>query len=557
MTGTGSSAVSAANPAGERSLRRFAIEALAVALVVLAAYGLTHPDAVASLGRLYDDVVYLSVGKSIADGEGYRSAHLVGTPVHVKFPPLLPAIYAVAWRALGSLSAVANAAMWLNVVVASAAAGLLWWLTRRQLGVGVVVCALFVIVPILTDRTMFYFSGAMSEPWMLLGWVLSLLLVCRLARLRASGKESLATAIALGLVLAGAMLARAQSVAVAAGVIVGAGLMRVGWRSFLVTIASTAIPTLAWRFWHGAMVARGPVSPLPDQLSYASWLPTGIGELTDLAALMVRISVPVYWRNTADLLVGWTSAKTLAIGAAVVTWGLIGLVALARRFPALGTSVAAMIVVTVTWPYVQDRFLTPVLPVLGVAGAYATQRVVDRSPRVLRNVMTGALALAAIVLLGVNLRARFESARGQLRAPFSVALTGIVDWVNQNTSATQRVMVPWGGAIYLRTGRRTSIPNPEEALVGPSVFDSPRRFLATRILVDTVDVVVIWNRAPGRAAASLRGMAVQCPGFLTEARAASTDASGLHFYRVRRDLPCLRQLATIRVDSGGQNNNAP
>jgi hypothetical protein len=263
-----------------------------------------------------------------------------------------------------------------------------------------------------------------------------------------------------------------------------------------------------------------------------------------------------YWRNTADLLVGWTAAKTLAIGAAVVISGLIGLVALGRRLPALGTSVAAMIVVTITWPYVQDRFLTPVLPVLGVAGAYATQRVVDRSPRVLRNVMTGALALAAIVLLGVNLSARFESARGQLRAPFSVALTGIVDWVNQNTSATERVMVPWGGAIYLRTGRRTSIPNPEEPLVGPTVFDSPRRFLATRIL-DTVDVVVIWNGAPGRAAAWLRHMAVQCPGFLTEARAASTDVSGLHFYRVRRDLPCLRQLATTRVGSGAQNNNAP
>jgi hypothetical protein len=52
-------------------------------------------------------------------------------------------------------------------------------------------------------------------------------------------------------------------------------------------------------------------------------------------------------------------------------------------------------------------------------------------------------------------------------------------------------------------------------------------------------------------------MALRCPGFLTEAQSASTDVSGLHFYRVRRDLPCLRQLATTRVESGAQNNNAP
>jgi hypothetical protein len=32
------------------------------------------------------------------------------------------------------------------------------------------------------------------------------------------------------------------------------------------------------------------------------------------------------------------------------------------------------------WPYVQDRFLTPVLPMLGLAGAYALQRAIERTP---------------------------------------------------------------------------------------------------------------------------------------------------------------------------------
>jgi hypothetical protein len=42
------------------------------------------------------------------------------------------------------------------------------------------VAALFVAVPILTARTMFYFSGAVSEPWMLLGLATSPVLVRRL-----------------------------------------------------------------------------------------------------------------------------------------------------------------------------------------------------------------------------------------------------------------------------------------------------------------------------------------------------------------------------------------
>ena len=41
-----------------------------MALVVFVAYAASRPPAVATLGRLYDDVVYLSVGKSIGGGLG-------------------------------------------------------------------------------------------------------------------------------------------------------------------------------------------------------------------------------------------------------------------------------------------------------------------------------------------------------------------------------------------------------------------------------------------------------------------------------------------------------
>jgi hypothetical protein len=137
----------------------------------------------------------------------------------------------------------------------------------------------------------------------------------------------------------------------------------------------------------------------------------------------------------------------------------------------------------------------------------------------------------------------------------------MVDWIDANTAPDAHIMVSWGGAIYLRTGRRTSIPNPEEPTLGSSVLAEPYRFHATRLLADSVDDVIIWDRAPGRAAAALRALAARCPRVLTEVELDSTAArarNGLRFYRVHLDPPCLRQLARPEpAPKATGNKNAP
>ena len=525
--------------------RRILTECALIGAIVFGAYAASRPPAVATLGRLYDDVVYLSVGKSIADGHGYRSAHLVGTPVHAKFPPLLPALYAVGWATFGSLDAVATTAQWLNILASAASAALLWWLARREMRIGRVLAALFVIVPLLTDRAMFYFTGAASEPWMLLGWVVALLLVCRLTRLTRASAPGHATAVAIGLTLAITVLARTQTIAIAAAVLLALAVSRVGWRAVLAAIAATVVPLTAWGIWHGAMMAAGPVSPLPDQQSYLTWIPTNsVASFTRFATAMARVSVPLYWSNAADILVGWTSPKTLLLAAALALSGIVGTVMVARAFPSLTLSVAATLGVLLIWPYVQDRFLTPVLPVLGVCGAYAIDRLLARMPLVVRRGATAIAALVAVVLVAQNARIRVGSARGSARSPYSAAIAEMVDWIQRNTPPDDRIMTSWGGAIYLRTGRRTSIANPEEPTLGAPVVDEPFRFSATRLVADSVDHVIIWDRAPGRAAGWLRSLGSRCPGVLTElASRPATAVSDVHYYRVRRDLPCLQELA--------------
>jgi hypothetical protein len=452
----------------------------------------------------------------------------------------------------GSLDAVANMAQWLNILASATCAALLWWLARHELRIGRVPAALCVIVPLLTERTMFYFTGAASEPWMLLGWVVTLLLVRRLTRLTrqtATGPHrasAYATAAIIGLTLAATVLARTQAVAIAAGVLLALGATRVGARVVLVSIVAAAAPLAAWGMWHGAMLAMGPVSPLPDQQSYLTWIPTNsVASFTRFAVAMIRVSVPLYWHNAADILAGWVSAKTLLLAAAFGLSGLVGTVMLAREFPSLTASVVGTLAVLAIWPYVQDRFLTPVLPVLGVCGAFAIDRIVTRMPGVVRRSAIAIAALIAVGLVTQNARMRVESARGSRRSPYSGAIAEMVSWIQRNTPVDDHIMTEWGGVIYLRTGRRTSIANPEEPMLRSSVLDAPFRFYATRLIADSVDHVIIWDRAPGRSAARLRALGARCPGVLAEVEnpPGTAVAAGVHFYRVRRDLPCLHELA--------------
>jgi hypothetical protein len=397
---------------------------------------------------------------------------------------------------------------------------------------------------------------------MLLGWAVALVLVRRLTRQTERHMTATGTSVALGLTLAATALSRTQGTVIAIAVVAGLAVSSVSWRRWLLVAATAAAPLVGWAVWHGVMMARGPLSPLPDQSSYLAWIPMrGVAELARFAVSMAKVSVPLYWSDTADVLVGWSSAKTLALAAAILLLGLVGTALLARRFPAMSLSLLLTLGVLAIWPYVQDRFLTPVLPVLGVAGAFAAQQAIAMVPTSPRRGALAAAALVTVMLLIANGRLRAASARGQSSSPYALAISQMVDWIDRNTAPDSRIMVSWGGAIYLRTGRRTSIPNPEEPTLAPSVLDEAYRFHAARLLADSVDDVIIWDRAPGRAAASLRALAQQCPGVLTELTQDSRSAAarnGVRFYRVRRDLPCLRELARKgpAPDSTG-NKNAP
>jgi hypothetical protein len=81
-------------------------ECLGVFAVVVAAYLLLRGSALFLVGAFNDDGAYVMLGKSLADGSGYRLTYLVGAPVAVKYPPGLPALLAIPWALGGTLAAV-------------------------------------------------------------------------------------------------------------------------------------------------------------------------------------------------------------------------------------------------------------------------------------------------------------------------------------------------------------------------------------------------------------------------------------------------------------------
>jgi hypothetical protein len=512
-----------------------------------------HPDAAATLGRLYDDGVYLALGKAIASGEGYRSIHLVGAPVQVKFPPLLPALYALFWLSGRTLSAVAQMALVASVAATTLASGLLWYYARTVLRIGRVLTAVFVMGPLLTQPVLFYFGGATSEPWMLLGWIGALLLVERMRRDRETrGGVPVRLALALGVVLAATSMARTQGTAIAVAILVCLPLMRLGWRANLAAAAATCVPLGAWGLWHETMVARGPLSTVSDQTTYLAWIPTrSLGELIDFVLLMCYRNVPLYLHAYGPLLVGWGSRKTHALAAAVIVLTCAGLVLMVRRVPALVATVVAAVGAILVWPYVQDRFLTPIAPIAGLAAAYAAHRGVTHLPRIARATALTLTTAVASYGLFLNLHGRYDDAVSAPNGRFARESIAMASWIRANTRPDERIMLNWGAVIFLRTGRRTSIADPEEASLGPTLLDMPQRYYAQRLLADSVDLVMLWDYAPGRSHGLLRALGVRCPGVLTPVPAdvASALPPSIHFYRVRRDLPCLTAVARDRGDA--------
>jgi hypothetical protein len=534
-------------------------EPLAVALVVAAVYWQCNMSGALLAGAFRDDGAYLALGKAIASGEGYRSIYLAGAPVHLKYPPGLPTLLAALWSIGHTLATVRALALGLDILAIAIAAGMLWQLGRTRLRLDPLPLAVLAIGPLFLDATIQYGTLAIAEPFYLLGWSASLLLV---ERLRNGGRSTrrVPLAVALGVVLAATTLFRTEGI-----VLLGAiGLTLVADRApKRVTgscFAAAVLPLVGWWLFHRHLAAAGPHTTQPDEIPYSAFLLLGAHD--PLGAIMTTIdqNVQAYLRMFAAYLSSVHAAGVAGI-IVLLALGVTGSLREARRHPALVTSVAATGVMILLWPFAQDRFVLTILPFAGLCMASALERMTQRGGRYARYVTALLLGAGALIVLvrQVEIRrtaldavARERPARVYTPSFYlpansrSIAL--VSQWVRANTTPGDRLLLSNHTGVYLYTGRQGVPAAPAENGGARSVFAVPGAYLAQRIVEDSVTVIVLDNQfAP--IAADVTELQKRCPAslhYLGSAGARPVPS----FYRVRPDDPCIGAVNSRRPVNG-------
>ncbi|MEZ4417586.1 MAG: glycosyltransferase family 39 protein [Gemmatimonadota bacterium] len=522
------------------------LEAGLAAAVVALGYLLLRTSPVLAAGAFSDDGVYLALGKAIASGEGYHSIYTAGAPVHLKYPPGLPAFYALLWWMGRGLDTVHALALGASLLASAVAAGLLWWLARARFGLTRLSTGLFVLSPFFLEGLVQYLNLATSEAPFLLSWVIALVLFGRLHR-AGTPRSRMGWALGLGLTVAAATLIRTQGVVLVPALLVALLIVRAGSRPVALFSLSALLPLVCWSLWHRLSVAAGPVSTQPDEEAYSDWLGAGGGsELLHTTLDVLRSQVTRY---VVALPSHFAEPPVLggAILAALVLLAVVGGARRLRSDPDVVLSGAALSVVIALWPFSQDRFVLILLPVFGLLAAAAVQRWAQ--PTVHRGRWGYGLAAVLILLVGVRqmeIRSmRFgERAEGELYfhpAQFLVDntryLVAASRWVAERAGTEDVLLAPLPAGIWLYTGVPGVNATPAEPDVGPSDFDVPGAFLAHRIAEDGVTLLLLWNPnfEINRDAALVQRTCPDALQFLEVTR----EPAGVAIFRINATDPCL------------------
>ena len=521
------------------------LEPVAAAALTFVGFLLLFPHPAYVTGAYGDDSVYVALGKAIAAGAGYREIFTLGSPIHVKYPPGLPALLAAFWRVFGDVDGVLAAARVANAAAIAISAGLLWRIGRSRLGLSAVTTAVFAISPLFLDSMLQYASLPLSEPYMLLGWTVATWLSLRVGD-ASSASEKTGLSVLLGLVLGFTILFRTQAaflLPAAAAVLL---LKRAGVWQALWCFATGSLPAVLW--WSASSNVGA------HRTAVALTSPTYLQDFLVNGATSVAFSASQQALFAARGYLGWFApffAEHGLVGRAVVgsllAAAVFGGVRVARRLPELVLFPAASVALLLLWPYVSDRFVLATLPFLGLLAAYRIELELRRLNEARRR--TGAVLLL-IAASAVALRQAQVRRDGLAAGPPSTwaynAPAFLLPWtdrfiraasqeVRDHTTPDDRVLVDRPSAVFLYTGRTTVPPDPGERIDMP-----PGAYLAEQILAGNVTVAVVGS-PDFRSGIDAAAVQSRCPGALEPVRETE---SGVPMYRVRRDEPCLSTFLT-------------
>jgi hypothetical protein len=301
------------------------------------------------------------------------------------------------------------------------------------------------------------------------------------------------------------------------------------------------------------MLEHGPVAALPDEGGYLTWF-TGaaLGQVVPRLAGAIGGNIAEYVHQFGPY---FSSHRLLGqVAAAVVLLAVIaGAAAALGRATLLAATSLGGVALVLFWPFAQDRLLLSSLPFAALAAATSLEWLLASQSALRRRGVEAALLIGALLLLGRQVRLHREAVSAFIdRRPMafhspshlllltSRYLATASHWVLSHTTPEDRLLIDYPAGVYLRTGRVTVPANPAESALLPSVYSRPGRFLAERILRDSVTVVVVG--IPGSPIfRDLETVRQGCPGVVVDLGQGSGNFP--RRYRVVRDETCLRAWA--------------
>ena len=397
-----------------------------------------------SAGTFHDDGLYLVGAKALAEGSGYRIASLPGEPAQTKYPVLFS--WALSWVWSISPSFPENLRL---LKLVPLAAGLAWlWGSRRlalRWGGSPAEAAGLMLLAAASPWSGYLSTSLMSET------LFAALTVYGLLALDEASREGSAWPAGLlaGLLAGGATLTRLAGVALAAACLVTLATRRRGsaLAGCAAGLAVTAGPWFGWVRQQNAAAAL--YDAYYSASSYGAWSTAGAeawSEKLDVAA-------------TNLLLIGCT--PFLSWGIEPGAWAVLpGLAAAAifvrgawqeRRHPATAF-VGVYLLMLLVWPWLPQRFLAPILPVL----AWLAWRGAGRLRPLAAAAAVVLFASGAATLWGLGNEARVRQAAAPIRdrAEDWPRIEALLAWIDRHAAEDAVLAGNLDPAYYLYTGRR-------------------------------------------------------------------------------------------------------
>lgn len=535
---------------------------LGVIIAALAVRGIVPS---AGAGVYYDDGVYLALGQSIAEGNGYAYANLPGNVPGVKYPPLYPAALASAWKLLPAYPENLGALKTMNAVFTGLAAALAFlvfvaaWGRPRSLdakgsihpevvvpdddgtrhvgsALALTVFGVACLLAYSSAQMMVLATALLSEPLFLLVGFTALWL---------AGRRDVHPVV-IGLVASAALLTRGIGVAVVGAVLAGELLRRnlpIGRRvRRAALVAVGAVPSMAaWIAWsrlHAGEVPR----PLAGQYgSYAEWYAgpgagggglgfggfgLSPGRLREIAAAHLT----PFLSNLEMLWIPNASATVANFVLAVLGFvAIVGAVRLAQRNPALSLFPFLYLLVVLASPYEPDRFFYAIIPtltlMLAAGGLALTERIREDLPSWGGPLVALVAGLLLLNSAAFEARAHANRAWSTFQSAPAAAFAPLTDWIRENTPPDAIVASGLDPLIYWETGR-AAVPSFQFLAADYGRFDSSAETLAgefDQVLGETGAGWVAIIEGEGKAGATMAAWAAERPG---RARVAYESTTG-------------------------------